>query len=55
MLMRWSKGKREEASLRSLEREPLGVWRRGRVGHLEIWADPLSAWVAVGRGEVVEQ
>jgi len=55
MLMRWSKGKREEASLRSLEREALGVWIRGRVGHWEIWPDPPSAWVAEGRGEAVEQ
>jgi hypothetical protein len=25
----------------------------GRIGHWEIWADPLSAWVAVG-GEKVD-
>lgn len=23
---------------------------QGRIGHWEIWADPLSAWVAVGGG-----
>jgi len=25
-----------------------GFDREGRIGHWEIWADPLSAWVAVG-------
>jgi hypothetical protein len=25
---------------------------QGRIGHWEIWADPLSAWVAVGGEEV---
>lgn len=24
----------------------------GRIGHWEIWADPLSAWVAVGEGSL---
>ncbi|KAI9813081.1 MAG: hypothetical protein M1827_004301 [Pycnora praestabilis] len=24
---------------------------QGRIGHWEIWADPLSAWMAVGEGE----
>lgn len=28
-----------------------GFDAEGRIGHWEIWADPLSAWVAVG-GEV---
>lgn len=26
----------------------------GRIGHWEVWADPLSAWVAVG-GEKVDE
>ena len=30
-----------------------GFDEQGRIGHWEIWADPLSAWVAVG-GEDVE-
>jgi len=25
-----------------------GFDQKGRIGHWEIWADPLSAWVAVG-------
>ena len=25
-----------------------GFDEEGRIGHWEIWADPLSAWVAVG-------
>jgi hypothetical protein len=25
-----------------------GFDQEGRIGHWEIWADPLSAWVAVG-------
>ena len=25
-----------------------GFDEQGRIGHWEIWADPLSAWVAVG-------
>ncbi|MCJ1439038.1 hypothetical protein MMC27_008428 [Xylographa pallens] len=25
--------------------------REGRIGHWEVWADPLSAWEAVGGGE----
>ena len=31
-----------------------GFDENGRIGHWEIWADPLSAWVAVG-GEDVER
>lgn len=29
-----------------------GFDEEGRIGHWEIWADPLSAWDAVGDGEV---
>ena len=28
-----------------------GFDEEGRIGHWEIWADPLSAWEAVGDGE----
>ena len=28
-----------------------GFDEEGRIGHWEIWADPLSAWVAIGGGE----
>lgn len=28
-----------------------GFDQEGRIGHWEIWADPLSAWIAVGREE----
>jgi len=27
----------------------------GKIGHWEIWADPLSAWVAVGENEEIDQ
>jgi hypothetical protein len=32
-----------------------GFDEQGKIGHWEIWADPLSAWVAVGGDQEVDQ